>query len=70
MKGEEQVGEDNIWDEGDFFEDEDVVMKKSLDEDKELVGRCRQCGHEIDIDDKVCPVCGEILERLSESAYA
>lgn len=60
-----------------LFDDEEVVLKKSsfireYDElsYKEKSGRCKDCGHEIDIDDKICPVCGSVLERASESAYA
>ena len=61
-----------------FLEDDDIFLKatssiRGYDEDlsiKEKIDRCRTCGHEIDVDDKICNVCGEILERLSESAYA
>lgn len=81
-EGEEYVGEDivDIYEEKEldnFFEDEEINLKQTssmrgYDEDyniKEKVGRCKSCGHEIDLDDKICNVCGEILERLSESAY-
>lgn len=81
-KGEEYVGEDvdqDIFEEKDnFLEDDDIILKQTssvrgYDNDlslKEKFDRCRSCGNEVDVDDKICNACGEILERLSESAYA
>ena len=83
-EGEEYVGENidkDVYDNDkldDFLNDDEIVLKQTslirgYDEvnlQKEMQGRCRDCGYEVDIDDKICQVCGAILERASESAYA
>lgn len=74
VEDNEYIGEeinDNIYEEkeADDFVADEIVLKKEdefIDEDS----RCKNCGHEIDADDKICTECGRVLVRASESAYA
>lgn len=74
LEDNEYIGEeinDNIYEEkeADDFVADEIVLKKEeeiIDEDY----RCKNCGHEIDPDDKICQECGRVLVRASESAYA
>ena len=69
---EEVIKEEKVV--NDFLEDEEIVLAEtSLVRGYETPPkgeRCKECGYEIDFDEKICPICGRVQERLSDTAYA